>query len=208
MTDPFPVEDFDGWAEHYDQSISNTQSFPFTGYDAVLGKVIELANPKPGMKILDLGIGTGNLAIRFDMLGCEIWGTDFSAAMLGIARQKLPKAHLFQVDLRKIWPAELNQRFERIVSAYVFHHFELDDKIEIINNLISNQLEPGGRLVAADIAFANQAALETIKEATSDEWEDEFYWLADEIVPAFAKAGLQAVFHRVSSCGGVFEISK
>jgi len=95
MADPFPAEDFDEWAEHYDQSVSNTQSFPFTGYEDVLDKVVEIAASHPGMKILDLGIGTGNLALRFDALGCEIWRTNFSPVMLEKARHILPTAHLF-----------------------------------------------------------------------------------------------------------------
>ena len=178
------------------------------GYEAVLDKVVELAQPIPGEIILDLGIGTGNLAIRFDTMGCEIWGTDFSDAMLEKARLKLPQAHLFQADLRKTWPAALNRRFDCIVSAYVFHHFEIDAKVEIIDNLIRHQLEQDGCLVIADIAFINQAALETVKQTVGNEWEDEFYWLADEIISAFAAAGFQTEFHQVSSCGGVFKIGK
>ena len=58
----------------------------------------------------------------------------------------------------------------------------------------------------ADIAFEDQAALEAIKRAVGDEWEDEFYWLADETISALTKAGLDAKFHLISSCGGVFEI--
>jgi hypothetical protein len=34
--------------------------------------------------------------------------------------------------------------------------------------------------VLGDIAFQNMIALEKVKAAAGDEWEDEFYWLADE----------------------------
>lgn len=207
MTDPFPPEEFDDWAENYDHSVANNENFPFTGYEAVLDKVVELASIRPGICVLDLGIGTGNLALRFNALGCEIWGTDFSTEMLKKAQLKLPQAHLFKADLRRPWPTELNRRFDRIVSAYVFHHFQLDEKVRIIHELVHNQLEPGGILVLADIAFENQSALEAVKQAVGDEWEDEFYWLADESISAFAKTGLNAKFHMVSSCGGVFEIN-
>ena len=206
MSDLFPVVDFDGWADHYDRSV-NTQDFPFTGYEAVLDKVIELTNAQPGMRVLDLGTGTGNLAVHFDALGCEVWGTDFSPAMLERARLKLPNAHLFQADLRGIWPPELNQCFDHIVSAYVFHHFEFTLKIQLINKLVDEYIMPDGRLLLADIAFENQAALETVRRAAGDEWEDEFYWLADETVPALTRANLHAEFFKVSSCGGIFKIT-
>ncbi len=207
MTDLFPVEDFDGWADHYDQSVLHTQNFPFTGYEVVLDKVVELTNAQPGMSILDLGTGTGNLAMRFDALGCEVWGTDFSAAMLEKARMKVPKAHLFQADLRRIWPPEMNHQFDYIISAYVFHHFRLALKVQIIQTLIHDHLILGGSLLFADIAFENLAALEIVKHAAGSEWEDEFYWLADETIPALTKTGLHAKFHQISSCGGIFEIT-
>lgn len=207
MTDPFPPDEFDDWAVNYDQAVANTDDFPFTGYEAVLDKVVELASPNPGMSVLDLGTGTGNLALRFQALGCQIWGTDFSASMLEKARGKLPQAKLFLADLRANWPAELNRRFDRIVSGYVFHHFELPQKIQLSQKLVSDHLESGGRLLIADIAFADQAALDEIKQASGDEWEDEFYWLADETLPCLAEIGLRAKFHRISSCAGVFEIS-
>ncbi|MFN2233764.1 MAG: class I SAM-dependent DNA methyltransferase, partial [Anaerolineales bacterium] len=121
MADLFPVDDFNGWADHYDQSVLHTQSFPFTGYETVLDQVVALSNALPGTSILDLGTGTGNLAVRFDTMGCEVWGTDFSPAMLEKARLKLPNAHLFQMDLRGVWPLQMNRQFDHIVSAYVFH---------------------------------------------------------------------------------------
>lgn len=215
MSDLFPAEDFDAWAENYDQSINAAQGFPFTGYAEVLDRVLELASPETGMSILDLGIGTANLALRFASRGCEIWGSDFSAAMLEKARLKLPEAQLFQADLHALlqphpaesWPAALNRRFDRIVSAYVFHHFELGAKVKIVEFLARAALEPGGRLIIADIAFPNQAALEAVKRAAGEDWDDEFYWLADETIPALARIGLNAAFHPVSNCAGVFEIS-
>jgi ubiquinone/menaquinone biosynthesis C-methylase UbiE len=207
MTDLFPPEDFDEWAESYDQSVTNNEIFPFTGYNKVLAKVVELVAPQSGMQVLDLGIGTGNLALRFERLGCEIWGTDFSTAMLEKARTKLPKAHLFQADLRGDWPLELNRSFDHIVSAYVFHHFELGEKVQIVELLVREHLKPGGSLIVADIAFQNPYDLEEIKRAAGDEWEDEFYWLADEAMIALKENRLRVEYTQVSTCAGIFVIS-
>ncbi len=206
MENSFPVEEFDAWAEHYDHAVAHTRGFPFDGYEAVLDAVVRLASLPPGTTLLDLGIGTGNLAVRFAALGCEIWGTDFSAPMLEKARLKLPHAHLFQFDLRADWPETLDRRFGCIVSGYVFHHFEFQQKIAIAQKLVRANLEPGGRLLIADIAFPDRAALEIVKGAAGDDWEEEFYWLADEILPALTRLGLDAKFYRVSSCAGIFEI--
>jgi cyclopropane fatty-acyl-phospholipid synthase-like methyltransferase len=203
MNDPFPPSDFDDWAETYDQSIASDH-FPFEGYARVLEIVVTLADAQPGLSVLDLGTGTGNLAARFAALGCKLWCTDFSAAMLEKARAKLPAAHLVRHDLRADWPTALDRRFDRIVSAYVFHHFELDEKVRLVKTLLDGNLLPGGRLVIADIAFPDPAALQAVRLAAGAEWEDEFYWVASEALPALEQVGLRPAYRQVSSCAGVF----
>ena len=200
--DQFPSSDFDDWAETYDASVSVDQ-FPFYGYWQVLRRVIDLADPLPELSVLDLGTGTGNLALSFATLGCDVWCTDFSVPMLEKARRKLPGSHLVKHDLRGGWPLELNRPFDRIVSAYVFHHFALDEKIRILRGLLP-YLAPDGRIIIGDIAFQNAPAQEKMKIGAGNEWEQEFYWLADESLPALQEAGIQAEYMQVSSCAGVF----
>lgn len=200
--DLFPASEFDDWAETYDRSVAIDQ-FPFYGYESLLDKAAALADAKPGLSVLDLGTGTGNLAMRFAVLGCDLWCTDFSATMLEKTRLKLPAAHFVLHDLRGDWPPELNRPFDRIVSAYVFHHFELDEKVRILGSLLP-RLAPGGRMIIGDIAFPDAAAREKVKIADGDEWEDEFYWLADETVPALENLGFIVEYTQVSACAGIF----
>jgi putative AdoMet-dependent methyltransferase len=202
--DLFSSSEFDEWAMTYDASVAVDQ-FPFYGYENVLNKIIALADAKPGLSILDLGTGTGNLASRFTALGCNLWCIDFSAPMLERAHQKLPAAHCLLHDLRGGWPAELNRTFDRIASAYVFHHFELAEKVRILLGLLPH-LAQGGCIVIGDIAFPSQAALEQVKIKAGDEWEEEFYWLADQTLPALQKMNLQVEYVQISSCAGVFTL--
>ena len=201
----FPSSDFDDWAESYDDSVDVNQ-FPFVGYKEVLEKTVLLAEARMGMAILDLGTGTGNLAALFDRAGCEVWGTDFSPAMLAKARLKVPRAHFYLQDLRHRWPDALPRRFDRIVSAYVFHHFELEEKVRIILELMNAHLSSDGRLVIADIAFANASARAKVKLEVGQEWEEEFYWIADETLPAIEQVRLKVQYAQVSSYAGIFTL--
>ena len=203
----FPPGDFDAWADHYDHSVLESGSFPFYGYGQVLEIILNLSQARPGDSILDLGTGTGNLAALFSNLGCQVWGLDFSAQMLVRARRKLPQAVFGLADLRVEWPLEFQRRFHEVVSGYTFHHFTLEEKVSLIRRLFAEYLLPGGRVIIGDVAFENASAQDQLHLSLGDEWEDEFYWIADEMLDALATAGLRSEFYKISACAGVFHIS-
>ncbi|MGB5057631.1 MAG: class I SAM-dependent methyltransferase, partial [Candidatus Promineifilaceae bacterium] len=142
---------------------------------------------RPSLRVLELGIGTGNLAERFVAAGCQVWGLDFSAAMLAQARARLPQAHL---DLLAAWPLAARPLFDHIIAAYVLHEFDLHDKIRLLQRAAHNFLATGGFLVVADIAFPTTAVRAAAAERWARWWdEDEFYWAADESITAGQRLG-------------------
>ena len=197
---------FDRWAEKYDTAVTSADGdFPFGGYEQVLDEVVRLADVRPHMRILDLGIGTGNLAARFLHHDCAVWGIDFSAEMLAHTRAKLPQVNLIQANLLGEWPPELQPPFDRVVSAYVWHEFDLATKVNLLQRVASRYLSTSGCILVGDIAFPTSVARKEAAERWADEWdEDEDYWAADEAIPACERAGLQVAYKQVSSCGGVF----
>jgi putative AdoMet-dependent methyltransferase len=205
-TDMFPASDFDHWADTYDHDVVAEDVFPFAGYDRVLDAAVQMADAGQGMTVLDLGVGTGNLAMRFSSLGCKLWGTDFSQPMLDKAREKLPNARLILHDLRDAWPPELDRRFDCIVSAYVFHHFELADKVSLARKLAAQHLKPHRPLVIADISFPDEVSMRGFARSVGDLWEDELYWLADEATAALRREHLKTEYQQVSACAGVYRI--
>lgn len=208
MNDLFPAGDFDNWADSYDISAYQGSSFPFEGYSDVLAAMVKLSTPQPGASVLDLGIGSGNLALLFAQRGCHIWGIDFSERMLALAQGKLPVAELACIDLRLDWPPVFERRYDHIVSAYTCHHFPLEEKVSLICRLLQNHLQPGGSLVVGDIAFRNAAEEALLRSQLGEDWEQEYYWLVDEARDAFASIGITFSFYRESIYAGVFQFKE
>jgi putative AdoMet-dependent methyltransferase len=205
-----PAQNFDRWAADYDRDVRQSdadESFPFAGYTRVLDAVVSLAEARPGMSLLDLGSGTGNLAARFAALGCDVVGADFSAEMLARARVHVPTAHFVQVDLLGGWPPELNRRFDRVASTYVFHEFDLPTKIQLLRRLVDGHLAPGGRIAIGDIGFPDAPAQDAARRRWADRWDEEFYWIAGEAIPALRAAGLEATCRQISACGCVLLVT-
>jgi putative AdoMet-dependent methyltransferase len=196
---------FDEWADRYDETVRSSHGFPFDGYDATLARVAALADVEGYHRVLDLGIGTGNLATRLADSGCEIWGLDISPKMLRAAQAKLPRARLVQGDVTAGWPSDLPERFDRMVSAYVFHHFDLDAKVELLTRLVRGHCSPGGRVVVGDISFPTASKLlEAGREWGQLMDPEEYYWIADEAIDTCEQAGLRVEYEEVSAFAGVF----
>jgi putative AdoMet-dependent methyltransferase len=200
---------FDDWAASYNRQLAAAaHDFPLDGYERILDELVYEAAVTPGMHILDLGTGTGNLAARFVEQGCKVWALDFSSRMLAHTRRKLPGVHLIQANLLDEWPIGLQQNFDRIVSAYVFHEFDLATKLRLLQRVALRHLESDGRILIADIAFLTVAARERAHQKWADLWDEaEHYWAADETMAAAAGLELNVNYRQLSSCGGIFTIT-
>jgi ubiquinone/menaquinone biosynthesis C-methylase UbiE len=69
-------------AAHYDRFIG-----PVT--NALRHNGMKMYPPKPGMKVLEVGCGTGSNLMLYRQAGCSVYGIDLSPSMLEIARTKL-----------------------------------------------------------------------------------------------------------------------
>ncbi len=212
---------FDEWAASYDESVDGYSGFPFEGYEQVLDLIAKRARVEAGMDVLDLGIGTGNLSGRLLKFGCAVWGLDFSLKMLAKVHRKYPQIELLKADIKGDWPIDVDRHFDRVVSAYVLHEFDLRSKIRLLQKLACDHLVEGGRMVVGDISFLTRAARDEAEKRFSGTWdekrqtwegslwdEDEYYWAADETVEALAAVGLAACYGQVSFCGGVYVIER
>ena len=106
---------------------------------------------RTGGHVLEIGVGTGRVAIALAQAGCNVTGIDVSEAMLAIGRGKAARLGLSEHvqfvrgDMRRF---DLNHRFDlAIVPLNTFmHNLTLDDQIGTLTH-IARHLTPNGRLV-------------------------------------------------------------
>ena len=215
MTDSLQSQ-FDAWAAAYDADVAASAAdgaaggvgFPFAGYDRVLARVAELADLAPGMAVLELGPGTGNLTARLAERGAAVWALDFSAEMLARARARVPAAYFAQAHLLGDYPPDFHRPFDAVVSTYTFHEFPLPDKLALLRRLFADHLAPDGRIVIGDIGFPAAAARDALRDAAGEGWDDEYYWIMDEVEPALHEAEFVVSWAQLSSCGVVLSVSR
>jgi putative AdoMet-dependent methyltransferase len=199
---------FDRWAATYDADVRDGAGFPFDGYDRVLDRVVELAGIAPGLAVLELGPGTGNLTARLIAAGAAVWAVDFSAEMLARAREKAPTARFVQAGLMDDYPPEFRQPFDSVVSTYTFHELLLTDKLTLLRRLADDYLRPGGRIVIGDIGFPDADARNAVKRRAEDSWEDEHYWIIDEATSALRVLGFELTYEHLSPCAVVLTLAE
>ena len=114
-----PVRDgYNLWSEVYDTDGNPLIALEEPLVDELLGKVA-------GLKIADIGCGTGRHTLRLARAGAELWGVDFSDGMLGRAKTKASEAkHPIQFvshDLTQPFPFP-DGFFDRVICGLVIDH--------------------------------------------------------------------------------------
>src|SRR5215472_10996367 len=136
------------------------------GYDLLVGllslggertyreKTLELAGLKAGEFVLDVGCGTGTLAIlakRHVGAAGKVFGIDASPEMIARARKKAKKARA-DVAFDTAFVEELpfpDVTFDVVLSTTMLHHLPDKARRQCLRE-VGRVLKPGGRLLAVD----------------------------------------------------------
>jgi ubiquinone/menaquinone biosynthesis C-methylase UbiE len=123
---------------------------------AIRKTALRVSGVAPGDKLLDVGCGTGSLAIaakgKVGPAG-EVHGIDAAPEMIQVAREKAAKARVdiaFQVGLIEEIPFA-DGHFDLALNSFVLHHLPEELKRKGFAE-IRRVLKPGGRFLAVDFA--------------------------------------------------------
>lgn len=115
-------------------------------------RALKLARIKPGLKILDLGCGNGEEAVRLARAGLQVWGVDYSKDAISLARErrgKQPKEiarklHFSLADAKELKFS--SDFFDRCICLDVFEHI-YPKTLERVITEIKRVMKPGGLVV-------------------------------------------------------------
>lgn len=158
------MKTYDSFAPFYD--------LEYAGKDDDIPFYLELAEAT-GAPILEIGTGTGRIALPLAEHGFDVWGIDESAQMLKIARSKLSwlnesvkkRLHFFENDMRDF---QLNRQFPTIIVPFraFLHNLTQADQLNTLRALHAH-CRPAGR-VLIDLFVPYHHLLAQL------EWEESF----------------------------------
>lgn len=199
---------FDKWADTYDQDV-DAGGECFQRYDDILTAVVKVAGIHAGSQVLDIGVGTGNLAMLCAELGADVLGLDPYKGMLAKAEAKLAR----NPNVKLAWcenpflslPCE-DASFDAIVSTLAFHHVLHEEKPAAVREL-SRALKPGGVIAIGDLMFVNAlAGAEALKQY---EWlDDEYHSRIDELVSMFEDCEMKLTCRQFTPVSWVVHATK
>jgi tRNA (cmo5U34)-methyltransferase len=151
------------------------------GYEELQEAVVAATADVPTTRVLELGTGTGETALRVRARHPEAsWvGIDSSEAMLARARERLPDADLRLQRLEDELPAG---PFDLVVSALAVHHLDAAGKRGLFSR-VAGVLRPGGEFVLGDVVVPAAGKTGPIyidwEMDLPDSVEDQLAWLRE-----------------------------
>ncbi len=121
-------------------------------------RLVEPARLEPGQSVLDIGCGTGSLAIvakRWVGPSGTVQGIDASPEMIARARRKASKAGVdvpFTTGVVEALPFP-DGHFDAVLSTLMLHHLPREARQQCAHEM-RRVLKPGGRVLAVDFGGA------------------------------------------------------
>jgi SAM-dependent methyltransferase len=140
------------WNRHVRQADELSRT---PGFCDLRDRIAARAAPEPTDRVLDVGSGTGLLALAVAPSCAGVWAIDLSPAMIEHLRWVLAGKHVENVYPLVASASSLpldDASVDVVVSNYCFHHLNATVKHEALAEAF-RVLRPGGRFVFGDMMF-------------------------------------------------------
>lgn len=132
------------------------------GFQTALRRLLDQAALQPGCAVLDVGCGTGTLAVLIGRLHptVDVIGVDPDPKAIARAARKAARAGVsarFERAFADALPFA-DGAFDRVFSSMMLHHVRKEDKAGVLAD-IRRVLKPGGRLEFLDLAGGSHGML-------------------------------------------------
>ncbi|MFZ2061368.1 MAG: class I SAM-dependent methyltransferase [Candidatus Binatus sp.] len=130
------------------------------GADKAKQTLIEQAEVKAGFRVLDIGCGTGSMAISIKRMHpeAEVVGIDPDPDALALSKRKAKRAGL-SIEFDRGFADHMpyaDAAFDCVFSSFMFHHLAADEKTATLGE-IRRVLKPGGSLHLLDFVHEHDA---------------------------------------------------
>lgn len=151
------------WDHHVRQADELSRT---PGFRDLRDRIVARAAPDPADRVLDVGSGTGLLALAVAPSCSGVWAIDISPAMVEHLRWTLAGTHVENVYPLVASAASLplgDASIDVVVSNYCFHHLNAVGKNDALAEAF-RVLSPGGRLVFGDMMFGWSPGIDRNRE--------------------------------------------
>jgi SAM-dependent methyltransferase len=143
IRDPGPLS-IAGCRAAYDEHAADYARLLDPTLAGVVERLTELAGARPGVRLLDLGTGTGAVARAAAARGVSVVGVDVSAPMLAVARELSPDIDFRSADAHALPFSD--REFDAVVCGLAVSHFR--EPLRALGEAL-RVLREGRRLVAS-----------------------------------------------------------
>jgi len=96
-------------------------------------RVVEVMGLKPGLKVLDLGAGTGAMASLLNEVH-DVLAVDGSKAMLRVLKRLDSRLNVALVDITQTLPYT-DKQFDVVLTSFVLHGLKAKDRLHILSEM-------------------------------------------------------------------------
>lgn len=168
---------FDQWSRGYNNSVLKSEkegTYPFAGYSEVKYSIIDTISKTQKVKVLEMGVGTGEITKPLYDLGHDITGVDLSSKMIEISKSHMEKAAFILADFCNALN-QISNKFDFVVFSYSIHHLTYNDQIELLVKL-NDYLNEDGVIIIGDVSTFTIEDMNQLQNKYAAIWDDEEYY--------------------------------